>query len=356
MNEPAEQILHADVADLLDADLAAGELIKARQDLKLAAGLLADVHDLARVTARSGRDRENDVSHMVAACCLQNAVSAADDGNAAEQRVFLARVVVDDADDVVLALLAALELAHDHRTGGSGADEHGGAHGRALPADEAAEYAVGIADERQREKQEQQIEDRHAARKITARDIADQLLQQRRADRGKENIAQLVDAGVRPQAPVEVQQRKQENGEHGVERRCFQIDLRKAGLCQIIDAELEPEQQRCQRGEVDRKQIQKDQQHNAPMQRVVSFYRLDCHENVSLSAGRRGITGCLRAPAAIAVAIAVTVIAAGGVPAGGIVDDAADDGQLAVREDLRAFEDLPLRCVILPDGQKRAVR
>ena len=47
----AEQVLDLHVADLFGADLAACQLVKARQDLELAARALADLNDLARIAA-----------------------------------------------------------------------------------------------------------------------------------------------------------------------------------------------------------------------------------------------------------------------------------------------------------------
>ena len=178
---PAQQILHLNVSNLLDPNLTAGQLINAGQNLQFTVGFLTNPYDLAGIAPGGRGNGVNNVRHMVVRRRVQNAAAISHHRDAAQQGILLGRVIVDDADHIVLAALTALELPQYHCACRTRADEHGSAHGNVVLPEHPPGDPVEIANQRQGQEQEQQIENRHTPGQIYAHDLADGDLCHRRS-------------------------------------------------------------------------------------------------------------------------------------------------------------------------------
>ena len=280
---PAQQILHRHilqivggdlVSNLLDPNLTAGQLINAGQNLQFTVGFLTNPYDLAGIAPGGRGNGINNVRHMVVRRRIQNAAAISHHRDTAQQGILLGRVIVDDADHVVLAALTALELPQYHCACRTRADEHSSAHGNVVLPEHPPGDSVEIANQRQGQEQKQQIENRHTPGQIYAHDLADGDLCHRRSQGRENDISQLVNAGIAPQTLIQMKQRKEQNGDNGIHRRSFH---HKFGLLQGRDAELKPHQQGRQRREVDGKQVENHQRQRTLAAHVIPFDRLFLH-------------------------------------------------------------------------------
>ena len=98
----AQKVFDRDVLHRADGDLSGDQLIHAGQLLELAVGLVADREDVALLFRRCARRREIDLVDVVFIDVGEDVVAVSDDRNAFQIAAALVRIVVDDADDLVL--------------------------------------------------------------------------------------------------------------------------------------------------------------------------------------------------------------------------------------------------------------
>lgn len=119
----AQEVFDIDVAQLVNADRAVEQLVDAGDDLGPDAGGFTDVDDLADLLAGRGRHGDDHHADVVAAGHVGDGLAVAEDGDAVDEDVALAGIVVDIAGDVEAKLGVILQLAHDHRAGIAGAHD-----------------------------------------------------------------------------------------------------------------------------------------------------------------------------------------------------------------------------------------
>ena len=153
---PAEKVLDRNILHDGDGDLALGKLGDAGHDLELGVRLLADVQDVTALFQGGAGNGEVDLLDLILRDIFQDAFTAADHGDAVDEAAPLVRVVVDDADDLLLHVLHALDIAEDDLTGASGADEHDALVGAAeVLLMQEEDHAVGETDPGHKKKLDQ---------------------------------------------------------------------------------------------------------------------------------------------------------------------------------------------------------
>ena len=98
----AQKVFDRDVLHRADGDLSGDQLIHAGQLLELAVGLVADREDVALLFCRRARNRKVYLVDVVLIDVGEDVVAVSDDRNAFQIAAALVRIVVDDADDLIL--------------------------------------------------------------------------------------------------------------------------------------------------------------------------------------------------------------------------------------------------------------
>ena len=120
----AKQILYLDVTKLADRNPAVNQLIDARYDLDLAAGLPADIQYLLLLDAARRRNREDNRRYTILFDAASYLLTSADDGNAVKKTSLLDRIVIDYATYPGVEVTAHDVLMDDAASGLAGADHH----------------------------------------------------------------------------------------------------------------------------------------------------------------------------------------------------------------------------------------
>ena len=107
-----------------DRDLAGHELVKSGKLLQFTAGFVADAEDFFPVFPVQRGNGQEDLRDVELLDILEDALPAADDGDAVDEAAPFVRVVVDDADGFVIDLFTGLHVTEDHLSGVAGADDH----------------------------------------------------------------------------------------------------------------------------------------------------------------------------------------------------------------------------------------
>ena len=120
----AEKVLDGNLFKIRYGDIAVDELVHAGQVFELAPGFLAYGKDVPALRHARGGNGEENFLNVVFFRCLENVLAAADYGHAVDVAALLVLVVVDDAYNTVTDLHCAVDVAYDHLTGRTGADDH----------------------------------------------------------------------------------------------------------------------------------------------------------------------------------------------------------------------------------------
>ena len=121
---PAQQVLRIDLAQLADADLSVDHLENAGKHLYLAAGGGTDVQNFLPGLCGTVGNGEDDLADLVFFHSRGNVLTAAHNGNAAQLLVPLHRVVVNDAGQVILNMVAVGKFHSQRPSGVARADKH----------------------------------------------------------------------------------------------------------------------------------------------------------------------------------------------------------------------------------------
>ena len=135
---------------------------------------------------------------MIFFCIEFDTVPTADNLDAKQEGALLFRIVINDANHLVEAVLTALQIPEDHCTAGAAADQHGRPLFFAVPADLSSGYAIDIPYECHAEEQEDDVQGRHAAGKIYLQDFANQESGGCGQHCGDGQIADFFDTGKFP--------------------------------------------------------------------------------------------------------------------------------------------------------------
>ena len=214
---PAEKVLDRDILHVGDGDLALGKLGDAGHDLELGIRLLADVQDVTALFQGGAGDGEVDLLDLVLRDVFQDALAAAYHGDAVDEAAPLVRVVVDDAGDLFLHVLHALDIAEDNLTGAPGADEHDALVGAAeVLLMQKEDQAIGKADPGHKKKLDQ------GAGKVVGHGHAVEEegnppgMQAGRHEGGQEDTDQLCKARKTPDAVIQFKNNKDDKPDHGI--------------------------------------------------------------------------------------------------------------------------------------------
>ena len=120
----AQEVFHRNLFHLADRYITAHKLVHTGQILELAVGLFADIEDISALFRGCAGDSQIDLLDPVLVDIFQDALPAAHDRNAVDEAPPLVVVVVDHAEDLILQLDRAANVADDGLAGVAGSDDH----------------------------------------------------------------------------------------------------------------------------------------------------------------------------------------------------------------------------------------
>ncbi len=257
-----EQILNIYVTQARECAVVAGhQLRNAGQHLQCAAHAFAYIDHTLQVSARSGRDRDNDLIDRVFLDKMGDRRRIAHDPDAMNEVSDLRRVVVDHAADRLVQVLAREHLANDHIARVTGSDDHdvAAAPARHVPAAEMPERPVTEARRAHKTHQHEEIDDRNAAGQLPRRDIEAREAECAREEAADHDVFKLVRADKLPQRIIKSQDKEQnyrENDEYGQHMQRI-LDIL---LPNRRERQVEPQQKRKHQRRADRQDVQEHQE------------------------------------------------------------------------------------------------
>ena len=253
---PAQQVLDLDISQLIDIHLAGEIVVDPGDDLGGKFGAVADVANLADLRARHPRHRDDHLGDRVVPRERRDLLAAAQHRNPVDHVPVLGRVVVYESGDLQLQLRIGAQLACDHGSGVTRADDE---HPATYYA--ASEFVAQVICQAQGEpgashedQGEQRVDDRYREPDAGA-GRQERSHQQRvedpgddaRGDNAEADVGEFIDAGVTPVAPIEAEGPKssqlakhRDDGErhqmaaigfHGVERVDTQEEGNQGNRC-----------------------------------------------------------------------------------------------------------------------------
>ena len=120
----SEKIFDTYVPQHGDVDLLIDHLIDPGEHLDLACCLLTDVKQLSALLVIQCGNRDDDLLDIITLCHLRNALFTSHDGNPLEIGADLARVIVYDARDFSVQMLAVLHFSDEHVARCARSDDH----------------------------------------------------------------------------------------------------------------------------------------------------------------------------------------------------------------------------------------
>ena len=217
---PAEKVLDRDILHDGDGDFSLGELGDAGHDLELGVRLLADVQDVAALLESGAGNGEVNLLDLILRHIFQDAFAAADHGDAVDKAAPLVRVVVHDADDLLLHVFHALDIAEDDLSGASGADEHDALVSvTEVLLMQEEDHAVGEADPGHEKELDQGAGEVVGHGHAVEEEGNSPCMQAGRHEGGQEYTDQLVKTRKTPDAVIQFEKDKDDQSNHGIGRR-----------------------------------------------------------------------------------------------------------------------------------------
>ena len=119
-----EKIFDGHIFEVRYRHVAVYELIHARQILQLTPGLLANAQNIPACRHLCRGNRKEYLLHMIILDRLHDVIAAADDRHAVDVAPLLILVIIDDAHNAVADFLRRVDVAKNHLSGCSRADDH----------------------------------------------------------------------------------------------------------------------------------------------------------------------------------------------------------------------------------------
>ena len=199
-----EKILHGNRLHLADRDLAEDKLVDAGKHLDLAVGFAADIQDIALLRRRGAGDREENLLHLVLFDIFKDRVAAADDPVSLNDAAPFVRVIVDDADHLIVGLLRAPKILQQHLPGLAGADQHDPDRGnRRTRRAQVEKNPVAEADRHHKHHLEQAAEDIVGDGHPSADNGDVDNMEDGGQERRRHAPLKIRDAGKAPHVPIE---------------------------------------------------------------------------------------------------------------------------------------------------------